>query len=346
MPCSSGDARQCFEALNFGSTGTVYKLVDEVIRPGTSSAQCADDIRYDGRLGTYRCRPLDTALIQWTGDPLWSIGLIGKVPVYLTATAPETPPPQAPRAIQPLPPPPVTFPPVNPISYSPPSPLLTLTPTMGDESCPLRLECFDALYSCTSCCQTGQSSNGLPCWDFYYTKEECCDPNFLRPSPVPFVIPVQFSDVCIKEWFCFDGLYPCDLCCETGVGREGQPCWEGQYSAEKCCMNPTTDYRNSIGRLLSQVDKKGPLDSRGNPLAVDSRGYPLWMDESLDSRGRLRPEFMRNNQLLDDSAPLLTLLERSLGEITAHFVRAYFPVDPSSPPPPPPPPPLSTHRSK
>lgn len=34
-------------------------------------------------------------------------------------------------------------------------------------------QCFDATYTCT-CCQTGFTAGGLPCWDKFYRREDCC----------------------------------------------------------------------------------------------------------------------------------------------------------------------------
>ena len=33
---------------------------------------------------------------------------------------------------------------------------------------------FDAVYTCASCCSTGQAENGVSCWDGYYSAAKCC----------------------------------------------------------------------------------------------------------------------------------------------------------------------------
>ena len=48
----------------------------------------------------------------------------------------------------------------------------------GSPSCanplnPKSPQCFDSTYTC-KCCETGFTAGGLPCWDKYYKREDCC----------------------------------------------------------------------------------------------------------------------------------------------------------------------------
>ena len=79
------------------------------------------------------------------------------------------------------------------------------------------------------------------------------------------------KQLCEKEWFCFDELYPCELCCYTSVGKNGDSCWVhaqmcracasaclclpdvqvGQYTHEKCCVHPTESPTSQCTDLCS-----------------------------------------------------------------------------------------------
>lgn len=107
--------------------------------------------------------------------------------------------------------------------------------------------CFDSLYPCESCCTTDKGKNGVSCWDELYTKFKCCKgvsaPQTATPTTAsPTASPVEFSSFFTKPpsptlamLNCFDYFYPKDQCCTVGRGILGDTCWNGQFSAPKCC---------------------------------------------------------------------------------------------------------------
>ena len=42
------------------------------------------------------------------------------------------------------------------------------------------------------------------------------------------------KQLCEKEWVCFDELYPCELCCYTSVGKNGDSCWVHPQMCRAC----------------------------------------------------------------------------------------------------------------
>jgi len=109
------------------------------------------------------------------------------------------------------------------------------------EQCPYlkNEQCFDWQYSCTLCCTTGFSSEGMPCWNNGFSHEDCCtNPAPPEPAPADFLSAPQNTDgKCSLDPTCFDALYTCRDCCgNDGVTQHGNmQCWDHYYTPERCC---------------------------------------------------------------------------------------------------------------
>jgi len=105
--------------------------------------------------------------------------------------------------------------------------------------------CFDALYTCASCCSTGFTSPGTgswSCWNAIYNENVCCNSQSGTPAPSqPYLytapetaVPVGV-ETCMKDWTCFDEVYTCSACCTTGVATDGSNCWDSSFTPSRCC---------------------------------------------------------------------------------------------------------------
>jgi hypothetical protein len=298
IECDPNDSRQCF--ISFPAkfqtlTVTVMQVYDSVkdLRPGFDllDALCADDIRLNGQLGVYKCRAGSTSILSTASN----IHMIGYAAVNDTQACPGfTPTASLPSnnvafqmAAEPTG--------VSIQSSSTPAPYLTYGATLtlvstlspSSATCAKDTTCFDALYPCDLCCRTNKRANGDLCFDSYFSRDRCC---YWQLNPALSLTDSTSQTSCAKDPGCFDFMYPCNDCCRRHMNNAGKPCWTDVFTPEKCCRDPSTQPLPSVlsgtVALLAEANA-GPADSRGNTMAVDSRGYPVSVYVSgLDSRGR------------------------------------------------------------
>ena len=118
----------------------------------------------------------------------------------------------------------------------------------GAVECPMSKDdtCFDANYTCSSCCATEKAVNGALCWDGVFTKARCCENTEATqqvntpPAAPPTYTPPAGTPICAKDPSCFDANYECTGCCSTGLAKNGVSCWDSVYTIEKCCHSMGT----------------------------------------------------------------------------------------------------------
>jgi len=146
VECNGLDDWQCFIRNYVG----LQAKVTLGCQASTVQCQCADDIRMDGQLGTYKCRVAkDYQNFEQPGNSV----TIGTVPVTTVQT--EGAPGKA----------------VSLFQSAPSAPV-------AKSSCAKDPQCFDKEYSCESCCSSGVNADGLPCWKTSFNPAACCvDPS-------------------------------------------------------------------------------------------------------------------------------------------------------------------------
>ena len=142
----------------------------------------------------------------------------------------------------------------------------------GAVECPMSKDdtCFDANYTCSSCCATEKAVNGALCWDGVFTKARCCENTEATqqvntpPAAPPTYTPPAGTPICAKDPSCFDPNYECEGCCSTGLAKNGAPCWDAVYTTKRCCASSganTPPMASASMPTLAQSTYTAPVDT-------------------------------------------------------------------------------------
>ncbi|CAD7946713.1 unnamed protein product [Amoebophrya sp. A120] len=160
--------------------------------------------------------------------------------------------------------------------------------------CPAAAEqgCFDAKYTCESCCRNIAVPIGnLSCWEGDIKFATCCGVTNYRLALFqqgeqrndPLATDKNFGtkeQVCPPTALeqCFDKHFPCERCCDTKYGPQGNPyCWPSVPGLERdlnygLCCGVQAPFDESVEKLaipflqetnlISEVDDSGSRKDR------------------------------------------------------------------------------------
>ena len=154
-----------------------------------------------------------------------------------------------------------------------------VAPTLVAEVCEKDKLCFDAVYTCISCCGTGLSLQGATCWDASFSRERCCAPAPTAgprapPTSAPMsstLAPVQPSATCARDAQCFSNSYPCEICCDTDKNSQGVPCFDSVFTKSRCCWPKTSAPTSTSLQASSTIATATPTGAASQSCAKD--GY-------------------------------------------------------------------------
>ena len=100
------------------------------------------------------------------------------------------------------------------------------------------------------------------------------------PTFVPTQVPTTAPTKCAKDGSCFSERFSCAACCMSGKTLDARPCWDTEYTFERCCAVSASAMPSLMTEFPSRLPTLPPTPDEPSPLWYTSPTAPCARDKS------------------------------------------------------------------